>query len=33
MVVFSHSSNGPNHFRDRATGVGVMPFREHAFEL
>ena len=33
MVVFSHSSNGLNHFRDRATGVGVMPFRELAFEL
>ena len=33
MVVFSHSSNGLNHFRDRATKVGAMPFRERAFEL
>jgi hypothetical protein len=29
-VVFSHSLNGLNHFRDRATKVGVMPFRERA---
>ena len=33
MVVFSHSSNGLNHFRDRATTVGVMPIRERALEL
>jgi hypothetical protein len=33
MVVSCHSSNGLNHFRDRATTVGVMPLRERAFEL
>jgi hypothetical protein len=33
MVVFSHSSSGLNLLLDRATKVGVMPFRELALGL
>jgi hypothetical protein len=33
MVVFGHSPSGLNHFRDRATLVGVMPLGELALGL